>query len=79
MDGEEVETTEAVSIKNGKGTKTVTKRHNGKTSSKTMKLKPKEIKNIQEKKFMPKLFVPCMNHCNKTLRLKKKGTKKHHK
>ena len=83
VDGKEVETTEAVSVKNGKGIKKVIKTHNGETTSKTMKLKPGEIKNIQKRKFMPKLFTPCLNHCNKnlnkTLRLKKKGTKKHSK
>ena len=93
MNGKEVETTEAVSVKNGKGTKMVVKKENGKKTSKTMKLKPSEIKNIQERKFMPKLFFPCLNHCNrslskgkslrlknnKTLRFKKKGTKKYSK
>jgi hypothetical protein len=79
------EVTEAVSVRNGKGTKSVRIRRNNKVKTAKHKLSPLELKNIQSKTFMPKLFEPCHGECKKTSRdsparnkktLKKKPTKK---
>ena len=61
--------TQTVEVKNGKGTITVTKIHNGKKASKKHPLTHKQIKNIEERKFMPGLFRPCLDHCDKMLTL----------
>jgi hypothetical protein len=63
--GHRTEVTEAVSIRNGKGKKTIRVRKNNKVTEKAIKLKQGEIKNIMGKKFMPRLFEE--NH--KALRL----------
>lgn len=57
------EVTEAVSIRNGKGTKTVRTRKNKQLKVSKKKLSPKEIKNIKNRKFMPALFEECHNDC----------------
>jgi hypothetical protein len=51
-----------VTIKNGKGTKTVmTINKAGKpTNKKTVKLSRKEMKNILQKKFMPNFWSNCL-------------------
>lgn len=55
-----------VKVRNNKGTKTVEDFiHNKKQAKKTIKLTRKEIKNIQQRKFMPGLWVPCTKACNK--------------
>lgn len=50
-----------VTIKNGKGTKTVMKLNKAgkQISKKTVKLSRKEMKNIFEKKFMPGFWTNC--------------------
>lgn len=73
-DGQE-EVTEAVSIRNGKGTKTVRTRKNSTVKVSKKKLSAKEIKNIKARKFMPKLFVPCHNDCGSSARLTAKKRK----
>ena len=60
--------TEAVSIRNGKGRKTVRVRKNSNVATKEIKLKKAEIKNIMNRKFMPNLF--SANH--KALRTTRK-------
>jgi hypothetical protein len=67
--GKQTAVTEHVEVQNGKGTITVTKMHNGQKVSKSHPLTRKQIKNIQMKKFMPGLFRPCLDHCDKTLGL----------
>lgn len=68
--GKTSEVTEHVEVKGGKGTITVTKIYDGKKRvKKTHPLTRKQIKNIQERKFMPGLFRPCLDHCDKVLGL----------
>jgi hypothetical protein len=51
-----------VSIKNGKGNKTVTMYKGGKkTWSKTKKLKKSEVMKIKAREFIPGLFKDCKN------------------
>jgi hypothetical protein len=59
------EVTESVSVRNGKGTKSVRIRRNNKVKTAKQKLTPTELKNIKAKNFMPNLFVPCHNDCAK--------------
>jgi hypothetical protein len=79
VDGKLTEVTEATRIKNGKGTKTVTKRKGRKVSKKTLPLTSTEITNIQTRKFMPSLFADCHNGLCSTTRKVKRRTKKHSK
>lgn len=81
QNGEISQETQTVEVKNGKGTITVTKIHDGKKVSKKHPLTHKQIKNIEERKFMPGLFRsinqkvdtslrrPCLDHCDKMLTL----------
>lgn len=64
INGKNKTTTEAVSIRNGKGMKTVIKRVGGKTKKSKKALDTQEIKNIMNRKFMPNLFVPCHEDCD---------------
>jgi hypothetical protein len=48
-----------VNIENGKGTKTVLIRENGKTRESTHNLSPGEQKKIENGIFVEKLFKPC--------------------
>jgi hypothetical protein len=48
-----------VVVKNGKGTKTVVTKENGKTRKSTKRLRPKEIHGIQNSQFIPGLFKDC--------------------
>ncbi len=59
VNGDEVQTTEQVNVKNGKGKKTVITVENGVKKEKTHPLTQSEIKNIKSRKFMPRLFAPC--------------------
>lgn len=67
--GKEVQVTERVNVENGKGTITVLKVHNGERAMKVHPLTQKQIKNIEKKKFMPGLFRPCLDGCDKQLGL----------
>ncbi len=67
--GKQTAVTEHVEVQNGKGTITVTKMHNGQKVSKSHPLTRKQIKNIQMKRFMPGLFKPCRDHCDRALGL----------
>jgi hypothetical protein len=53
------EVTEAVSVKNGEGTKTVITREGGRPKKSEHRLTAKEIRNIKGRKFMPALFDVC--------------------
>ena len=54
-----------VSIKNGKGYKSVTKYHNGKKVGSIKKsIHKKHVMHIHSRKFIPGLFSDC--HCKKT-------------
>ncbi len=81
QNGKKSQEIQQVNVKNGKGTMTVIKKHKGKTVKKTHPLTKKQIKNIQERKFMPGLFRPCLDHCDSALglplmsRLRKKTRK----
>ena len=68
--GHRTEITEAVSIKNGKGKKTVRVRKNNKVAEKAIQLKKSEIKNIMNKKFIPNLFTPNHKAMRQTRRRK---------
>jgi hypothetical protein len=63
-DGHMEEVTESVSVRNGKGTKSVRIRRNNQVKTAKHKLSPVELKNIQKKTFMPNLFKPCHGDCN---------------
>jgi hypothetical protein len=76
IDGKKSETTEAVSVRNGKGQKTVKKRVNGKLHSKTIPLTPTEIHNIQYRKFMPEFFHECHDCVENFVASKKTRTQK---
>jgi hypothetical protein len=76
VNGKTTEQSELVQVKNGKGTITVTKVHDGKKAMKTHPLTQQQIKNIQLKRFMPGLFRPCLDHCDRTLGLPLEMTKK---
>ncbi len=65
-DGHVEEVTEAVSVRNGKGTKSVRIRRNNTVKVAKHPLTPTELKNIQTKTFMPNLFQPCHADCKKT-------------
>jgi hypothetical protein len=64
VDGKKTEVTEAITIRNGKGTKTVKKCKGNKVSKKTIPLTNNEIKNVQTRKFIPSLFDKCHDHCD---------------
>ena len=53
-----------VRVENGKGTKTLVVKKNGKTRKTTEKLSKAEIKNIKAHKFMPHLFRKCSARLN---------------
>lgn len=76
IDGKRSETTEAVSVRNGKGQKTVKKRVNGKLHSKTLPLTSSEIQNIQNRKFMPEFFHECHDCVEKSVTQKTRVQKK---
>ena len=63
VEGKRMETTEATSIRNGKGFKTVKKRIGSRTRTARKRLSPSEIRNIRNKKFMPRLFQDCHGAC----------------
>jgi hypothetical protein len=69
QNGKKSQVTEHIHVKNGKGSITVIKIQNGKKVSKKHPLTYKQIKNIQQRKFMPGLFRPCLDHCDKALGL----------
>lgn len=75
INGKRQTTTEAVSVRNGKGMKTVVKRQGNKTSKSKKALSTEEIKNIMNRKFMPTLFTPCYDHCNAILNSNTKSNK----
>jgi hypothetical protein len=64
-DGHMEEVTESVSVRNGKGTKSVRIRRNNQVKTAKHKLSPVELKNIKNKNFMPNLFTPCHGDCAK--------------
>jgi hypothetical protein len=72
--GKPTKVTEKVMITNGEGTKTVIKFHNGKKAVQTHPLTQEELKNIQNRKFMPGLFRPCLDGCDKQLGLPLENT-----
>ena len=80
VNGVRKQVTEAVKVQNGKGVKEVFIVENGKLKKSKHPLTQTEVKNIQNKEFMPDLFVPCHNSCNsvrkQTKRTKPKQKKK---
>ena len=65
VNGKRSTVTEAVSVRNGKGMKTVVKRVDGKTRSAKRLLTKQEMRNIMKRKFMANLFTPCHKDCLK--------------
>lgn len=54
-----------VKVRNTKGVKKMEEyRGRKKVAAKTVKLRPQEIQNIKERKFMPGLWKPCIDACN---------------
>jgi hypothetical protein len=76
INGRSTETTEAVSVRNGKGFKTVSRRVNGRMMKKAFPLTQKEVQNIKDRKFMPEFFEPCYNCIDKSRPAKKHMTRK---
>jgi hypothetical protein len=78
INGKKSETTEAVSVRNGRGSKTVSRRVNGKAMKKTIPLTHKEVQNIKDRKFMPEFFIPCYDCINnkETRKIKKSKMRK---
>lgn len=72
INGKRQSTTEAVSVRNGNGMKTVVKRRGTKTSKSKRRLTPEELQNIMDRKFMPSLFTPCHEDCERILNSPKK-------
>jgi hypothetical protein len=64
VDGKKTEVTEAITIRNGKGTKTVKKRKGTNISKKSIPLTSSEIEKIRTRKFLPSLFDKCHGHCD---------------
>ena len=62
-----------MNVANGKGTKTVIIKDNKGIHSNTIRLNSKELKNIKQHKFMPKLFNKSMQ----IIKRKKTKTMKH--
>jgi hypothetical protein len=75
VDGEIREKRNIVNIKNGKGTKTVILRENGKTKKSTHKLTSTEKENIKNGIFVPRLFKPCYD-CLRTKTKSRSRTQK---
>ena len=67
INGKRQSTTEAVSVRNGNGMKTVMKRKGKKTSKSKHHLTHGEVQNIMDRKFMPSLFTPCHEDCERIL------------
>jgi hypothetical protein len=59
MNGEVKEISEITNVKGNSGTKTVIQRIGAAERQKTIQLTQDEVKNIQGRIFMPKLFKPC--------------------
>jgi hypothetical protein len=74
--GKRSETTEAVSVRNGKGSKTVKKRVGKKVFKKQIPLTRSEIMNIKNRKFMPEFFHECHSCVNNSLASKKTRVQK---
>ena len=74
VNGHMEEVTEAVSVKNGKGTKSVRRRVNNTVRVAKRPLSKQELTNIKNRKFMPNLFTPCHGDClRKTKKIVKKS------
>jgi hypothetical protein len=76
LNGKRKSTTEAVSIRNGNGMKTVVKRVGSKKTRSKKPLSVSEVENIMGRKFMPELFVPCHTDCDNKLRTTRKRVKR---
>ena len=70
------EITEAISVKNGKGQKTVRKRVNNTVRVAKRPLSITELSNIRNKKFMPTLFEDCHGDCSASAKAKAKANGK---
>jgi hypothetical protein len=78
VNGHMEEVTEAVSVKNGKGTKSVRRRVNNTVRVAKRPLSKQELTNIKNRKFMPNLFTPCHGDCQKPRKTKKIVKKSKH-
>jgi hypothetical protein len=67
-----------VNIKNGQGTKVVRFRgpRGGTTAKVEKRLTQNEVKNILSHNFIPNLFEPCINGCERRLRLNNSKTRR---
>ena len=70
INGKRQSTTEAVSVRNGNGMKTVVKRRGNKSSKSKYRLTQTEVQNVMGRKFMPTLFTPCHIAAENQLRMK---------
>lgn len=74
MNGVKREQENIVNIRNGKGTKTVKVRENGKTRKVSRQLTDKNIQCIRRHQFIPGLFSDCLTDVN--LRLGSSNTRR---
>lgn len=67
-----------VNIKNGEGKKIVRFRgpRGGEMAKVEKHLTQNEVKNILNHNFIPKLFEPCINGCNRQMRLNSSKTRR---
>ena len=67
-----------VNIKNGKGTKVVRFRgpRGGTTAKVEKRLTQNEVKNILNHNFIPNLFEPCINGCERQARANNSKTRR---
>ncbi len=70
------ETIMDVEVKNGKGTKSVIIKEDGKTRKSKRPLSPEEMKNIGLNRFMPGFFDDCLGECKKEKTRSKGRTRK---
>ena len=75
VNGQVKEKRNIVNIENGKGTKTVILRENGKTRKSSHKLNPKEKEKIINGIFVEQLFKPCYD-CLRTKSKSRSRTQK---
>jgi len=73
VNGQMKEKRNIVNIQNGKGTKTVLIRENGKTRKSTHKLTPTERRKIENGVFVDRLFKPCHDCLNSRTKSKSRS------
>lgn len=68
VNGKTVQRENIVTVNNGKGTKSIVVRENGKTRKSEKPLNSKELRCIRKHKYMPGLFQDCVRLLNSNTR-----------